>query len=123
MGTVLTSSDGQPYVWKAADISSERITNVEVRIKVEEMMSQLNKLKISFLAVITDNIPAYNVSLTMKFEPPTSTTKRQSTDPLTIPCEIYNIIMNGYFWELLIKLKQLLLPYCTIFNILQTDKA
>jgi len=31
--------------------------------------------------------------------------------------------MNRSFWELLIKLEQLLIPYCAILNILQTDKA
>ncbi|RGB42521.1 hypothetical protein C1646_750847 [Rhizophagus diaphanus] len=62
MGTVLTSSDGQPYVWKASDISSERVTNIEVRLKVEEMMSQLDKLKIPLLAVVTDSAPAYNAA-------------------------------------------------------------
>ncbi|GBC16218.2 hypothetical protein RIR_jg32060.t1 [Rhizophagus irregularis DAOM 181602=DAOM 197198] len=225
MGTVLTSSDGQPYVWKASDISSERVTNIEVRLKVEEMTSQLDELKIPLLAVVTDSAPAYNAarkrlqvqyrntvfllcyahqinlcvdevfkvsselkttsqqalklavyfknannkyfigklrdiqteiygkciqpvvpsdtrwnsyfncckniiatknalrSLATKFEPSTSTNKRRPTDPLTIPCEIYNIIMNGHFWESLIKLEQLLLPYCAILNILQTDKA
>lgn len=62
MGTVLTSSDGQPYVWKASDISSERVTNIEVRLKVEEMMSQLDELKIPLLAVVTDSAPAYNAA-------------------------------------------------------------
>ena len=60
IGMVLTSSDGQPYIWKAADISSERVTNIEVRSKVEEMMSQLNELQIPLLAVITDSASAYN---------------------------------------------------------------
>ncbi|CAB4401278.1 unnamed protein product [Rhizophagus irregularis] len=170
METVLTSSDEQPYVWKASDISSERVTNIEVRLKVEEMMSQLDELKIPLLAVVTDSAPAYNAarkrlqvqyrntvflpcyaqqinlcvgevfkvlselkttsqqalklaSLATKFEPSTSTNKRRPTDPLTIPCKIYNIIINGHFWESLIKLEQLLLPYCAILNILQTDKA
>jgi hypothetical protein len=31
--------------------------------------------------------------------------------------------MNGGFWELLTKLEQLLILYCTILNILQTDKV
>ena len=31
--------------------------------------------------------------------------------------------MNENFWELLTKLEQLLIPYCAILNILQTDKA
>jgi hypothetical protein len=62
MGTVLTSSDGQPFIWKASDISSERITNVEVRLKVEEMISKLDELKIPLLAVVTDSAPAYNAA-------------------------------------------------------------
>ncbi|PKB94981.1 hypothetical protein RhiirA5_386324 [Rhizophagus irregularis] len=62
-------------------------------------------------------------SLATKFEPSASTTRRKPTDLLTIPREIYNIIMNGRFWELLTKLEQLLIPYCAILNILQTDKA
>jgi len=62
MGTVLTSSDGQPYIWKATDISSERVTNIEVRAKVEEMMSKLDELKIPLLAVVTDSAPAYNAA-------------------------------------------------------------
>ncbi|PKC01191.1 hypothetical protein RhiirA5_427115 [Rhizophagus irregularis] len=113
----------------SSDISSERVTNIEVRLKVEEMISQLDELKILLLAVITDRVPAYNAarkrlqSLAIKFELSTSTTKRRPTDPLTIPCEIYNIIMNGHFWESLIKLEQLLLSYYAILNILQIDKA
>ena len=62
MGTVLTSSDGQPYIWKAVDISSERITNIEVRFKVEEMISKLKELHIPLLAVVTDSAPAYNAA-------------------------------------------------------------
>lgn len=62
MGTVLTSSDGQPFIWKASDISSERITNVEIRSKVEEMISELNELKIPLLAIVTDSAPAYNAA-------------------------------------------------------------
>ncbi|GBC33236.2 ribonuclease H-like domain-containing protein [Rhizophagus irregularis DAOM 181602=DAOM 197198] len=105
------------------------------------MISQLDELKILLLAVITDRVPAYNAarnllenteifkqkcmenSLAIKFELSTSTTKRRPTDPLTIPCEIYNIIMNEHFWESLIKLEQLLLSYYAILNILQIDKA
>ena len=62
IGTVLTSSDGQPYIWKATDISSERVTNIEVRAKVEEMMTKLDELKIPLLAVVTDSAPAYNAA-------------------------------------------------------------
>ncbi|CAB5370126.1 unnamed protein product [Rhizophagus irregularis] len=46
----------------ASDISSERVTNIEVRLKVEEMMSQLDELKIPLLAVVTDSAPAYNAA-------------------------------------------------------------
>ena len=31
--------------------------------------------------------------------------------------------MNRCFWKSLTKLEQLLIPYCAILNILQTDKA
>ncbi|RGB30169.1 hypothetical protein C1646_765660 [Rhizophagus diaphanus] len=57
MGTVFTSSDRH---WKAYDISNERVTNIEVRSKVEEMISELDKLKIPLLAIITDSAPAYS---------------------------------------------------------------
>ncbi|RGB27199.1 hypothetical protein C1646_769409 [Rhizophagus diaphanus] len=60
MGMVLTSSDGQPYIWKACNISSERVTNIEVRSKVEEMISELDKLKIPLLAIVTNSAPAYS---------------------------------------------------------------
>ncbi|RHZ86715.1 hypothetical protein Glove_46g111 [Diversispora epigaea] len=62
-------------------------------------------------------------SLATKFEPSQSNTCRQPNDPLTISQDIYSIIMNENFWENLIKLEQLLIPYCQILNILQTDKA
>ncbi len=31
--------------------------------------------------------------------------------------------MDNSFWELLTKLEEILIPYCHILNILQTDKA
>ena len=31
--------------------------------------------------------------------------------------------MDNHFWELLTRLEQILIPYCRILNILQTDKA
>lgn len=62
MGTVLMSSDGQPYIWKAADISGERTTTVEVMSKIEEMISKINELHLSLLAIVTDSAPAYNAA-------------------------------------------------------------
>jgi len=56
------SSDGQPYVWKATDISNERATTLEVINKIEEMMLKINKLHISLLAIVTDSAPAYNAA-------------------------------------------------------------
>ncbi|CAB4415233.1 unnamed protein product [Rhizophagus irregularis] len=63
----ITISCGFSLFWinnpeEASDISSERITNIEVRSKVEEMMLQLDELKILLLAVITDRVPAYNAA-------------------------------------------------------------
>ncbi|CAB4384215.1 unnamed protein product [Rhizophagus irregularis] len=40
----------------------ERVTNIEIRLKVEEMISQLDELKILLLVVITDKVPAYNAA-------------------------------------------------------------
>ena len=49
--------------------------------------------------------------------------RRRPNDLLIISHNIYNIIMSNTFWELLIKLEQLLIPHYFILNILQTDKA
>ncbi|GES82638.1 hypothetical protein GLOIN_2v1884899 [Rhizophagus clarus] len=46
----------------AFDISSERVTNVEVRSKVKEMLIELDELKIPLLTVITDSVPACNAA-------------------------------------------------------------
>jgi hypothetical protein len=62
MGTVLITSDGQPYVWQAVDISSERVTNVEVMLKTEEMISKIDEIKVPLLAIVTDSAPAYNAA-------------------------------------------------------------
>ncbi|GBB95763.1 hypothetical protein RclHR1_26090003 [Rhizophagus clarus] len=62
MGTVLMSSEGQPYIWKAVDISSERATTVEVMSKIEEMISEIDKLGIPFLSIVTDSAPTYNAA-------------------------------------------------------------
>jgi len=62
MGTILMSSEGQPYVWKAMDISSERTTASEVMLKIKEMMLKINELDISLLSIVTDSAPAYNAA-------------------------------------------------------------
>ncbi len=62
MGTILMSSDGQPYVWKAVDVSSERATTLEIKSKIEEMILKINELNIPLLAIITDSAPAYNAA-------------------------------------------------------------
>ncbi|CAG8645352.1 9845_t:CDS:2, partial [Diversispora eburnea] len=58
-----------------------------------------------------------------KFEPSQLNTCHRPNDPLTISQDIYSIIMNENFWKNLIKLEQLLISYCQILNILQTNKA
>ena len=62
MGTVLMSSEGQPYVWKAVDVSGERATTLEIIPKIEEMISKMNELNIPLLAIVTDSAPAYNAA-------------------------------------------------------------
>lgn len=62
MGSILMSSDGQPYVWKAMDISNERATTLEVINKIEEMILKINELHIPLLAIVTDSAPAYNAA-------------------------------------------------------------
>jgi hypothetical protein len=62
MGTVLMTSDGQPYIWQAIDVSSERETNIEVISKTKEMISKINEIEVSLLAIVTDSAPAYNAA-------------------------------------------------------------
>ena len=56
------SSEGQPYVWKATDISSKRATTLEVINKINEMVLKKNELHIPLLAIVTDSAPAYNAA-------------------------------------------------------------
>ncbi|RIA82337.1 hypothetical protein C1645_835514 [Glomus cerebriforme] len=51
MGTVLVTSDGQPFAWQAKDISCECATTTEVMSKTEGMISEINKMKITLLAI------------------------------------------------------------------------
>jgi len=59
LGTVLITSDGKPYVWKAVDIGAERETYVEVIAKTEAMLSELEAKNITVCAVVTDSASAY----------------------------------------------------------------
>ncbi|GBC42490.2 uncharacterized protein OCT59_018644 [Rhizophagus irregularis] len=62
METVLVTSDGQPFAWQAKDISCEHATTTEVMSKTEGMISEINKMKITLLAIITDSVSAYNTA-------------------------------------------------------------
>jgi hypothetical protein len=59
LGTVLLSSEGKPYVWKAVDISSERENYTAVIEKIEAMLTDLKKKEITVCAIVTDNASAY----------------------------------------------------------------
>jgi hypothetical protein len=62
MRTVLVTSDGQPFAWQAKDISCEHAITTEVMSKTEGMISEINKMKITLLAIVTDSAPAYNAA-------------------------------------------------------------
>ncbi|UZO22165.1 uncharacterized protein OCT59_014535 [Rhizophagus irregularis] len=49
LGVVLMTSEGRPFVWKAADISSERETHLEVMEKTEAMIADLEKKVLMFV--------------------------------------------------------------------------
>ena len=59
LGVVIMTSEGRPYVWKAADISSERETHVEVMEKTKAMITELEGKNINVCAVVTDSAGAY----------------------------------------------------------------
>jgi hypothetical protein len=59
LGTVLLTSEGRPYVWKAVDISSERENYTEVIKKIEKMLEDLKKKEINVCAIVTDSTSAY----------------------------------------------------------------
>jgi len=59
LGVVIMTSEGRPYVWKAADISSERETHVEIMEKTEAMITELEGKSINVCAVVTDSAGAY----------------------------------------------------------------
>ena len=59
LGAVLITSEGRPYVWKAVDISIERENHIKVIEKVESMLTELEKKKITVCAIVTDSASAY----------------------------------------------------------------
>jgi len=59
LGTVLLTSEGKPYVWKAVDISSERENYIGVMNKTETMLEDLKKKGITVCAIVTDSASAY----------------------------------------------------------------
>ena len=62
MGTVLMSSDGQPYVWRVVDVSDKYQKTADVMFKTEEMITSIKELDLTILAIVTDSALAYNVS-------------------------------------------------------------
>ncbi|CAG8810430.1 16799_t:CDS:2, partial [Cetraspora pellucida] len=59
LGTVLLSSEGKPYVWKAINISSERENYQEVINKTESMLLELELIDIKVYVIVTDSAGAY----------------------------------------------------------------
>ncbi len=62
LGTVLLTSEGRPYVWKAVDVSSERENYTEVIKKIETMLEDLKKKEITVCAIVTDSASAYSAA-------------------------------------------------------------
>lgn len=59
LGTVILTSEGKPYIWKAVDISSERENYVAVMDKTEKMFTELKEKGINVCAIVTDSASAY----------------------------------------------------------------
>ncbi|PKY32840.1 hypothetical protein RhiirB3_493158 [Rhizophagus irregularis] len=59
LGTVLISSEGRPYVWKAVDISAERENFTAVINKTEAMLTEFKKKGITVCAIVTDSASVY----------------------------------------------------------------
>jgi hypothetical protein len=59
LGTVLLTSEGKPYVWKAVDISSERENYIGVMNKTETMLGDLKNKGITVCAIVTDSASSY----------------------------------------------------------------
>ena len=59
LGSVLITSEGRPYVWKAVDISTERENHIKVIEKIESMLTDLKEKEITVCAIVTDSAGAY----------------------------------------------------------------
>ncbi|PKK58426.1 hypothetical protein RhiirC2_796315, partial [Rhizophagus irregularis] len=59
LGTVLISSEGRPYIWKAVDISAKRENFTAVIDKTEAMLTEFKKKGITVCAIVTDSASAY----------------------------------------------------------------
>jgi hypothetical protein len=59
LGTVLITSEGRPYIWKAVDISSERENHEKVMEKTKSMVDELKNKEVTICAVVTDSAGAY----------------------------------------------------------------
>ncbi|CAG8537107.1 4752_t:CDS:1, partial [Ambispora gerdemannii] len=57
--TVIITSEGRSYVWKAMNISSERETHVKVIEKINMMLTELDIQAIKVIAIVTDSAGAY----------------------------------------------------------------
>ncbi|PKY33237.1 hypothetical protein RhiirB3_475722 [Rhizophagus irregularis] len=69
LGTVILSSEGKPYVWKAVDITSERENNAAVINKTEAMLTELKNKEITVCAIVTDSASAYAAARSIIFLP------------------------------------------------------
>ncbi|RHZ58763.1 hypothetical protein Glove_368g25 [Diversispora epigaea] len=60
MGTIIMSSNGQLYIWKAMDISDKRHKTDDIIAKTEEIITDIKELNLTILAIVTDSVLAYN---------------------------------------------------------------
>uniref|UniRef100_U9UTU7 Uncharacterized protein n=3 Tax=Rhizophagus irregularis TaxID=588596 RepID=U9UTU7_RHIID len=113
LGVVLMTSEGRPFVWKAADISSERETHLEVMEKTEAMIADLEKKRIQQALQI----------FAINYKPSLNQTRRKTEETPTISHKIFEIIDSTTFWTNINTIVEILYPYCKFLNILQQDKA
>ncbi|GBC10077.1 hypothetical protein RclHR1_09310012 [Rhizophagus clarus] len=135
LGTVILTSEGKPYVWKAVDISSEHENYTGVMNKTEKMLADLKKKEIAICAIVTDSASAYaaawcrlrisnrSIILAINYEPPIVASRRQVGGEPTLLHEIFEIINSPTFWNRITDISQILDPYCKLLNVLQRDKA
>ncbi|CAG8501957.1 14118_t:CDS:2, partial [Dentiscutata heterogama] len=75
--TVLLSSEGKPYIWKAIDISSEYKNYQEVINKTKSMLLELEVMNIKVCTIVTDSAGIYVAASTS-----TQTTQSNNIDSL-----------------------------------------